>query len=608
MMTKEFLIFSLMGVPLIASALSFFLGNKKHRSAAVITLVSSVWVCLSAIYLAYAMQPGEVIRASFPWINYASFSFDIGVHFDALSSLMSVVVGVVGLAVAVFSMRYMREDGAKTRYFGALCLFVFSMFGIILMDNLLTVFLFWEMVGFTSYLLIGHYSTQTASDASRKAFLVNKIGDIGFIIAIVWALYAYGTTDLVTLNKTVIDFPHSWAFAISGLLLAGVIAKSAQWPLHIWLPDAMAGPTPVSALIHSATMVAAGIFLLCRFELMFVPVMPVIMVFGVITALMAAVWAFGQSDIKKVLAYSTLSQLGFMAVAFGLGSSQTAMFHLVTHASFKALLFLGAGAIIDACHHQQDALKMGGLWKRMPVTFVLFLVATLALIGFPYTAGFFSKDAILALSLEHSSAMLVIMMVASALTALYMGRLIGMVFLGSARSNEAATAKEGTPTYIIPMAVLGLGALLLGYMGVYPEFLASFFEGGHGIAHFHEGENLLLLWGILVALASAAVAMFYANRREEPLQKALAGFYTDIKEGFYFDRLWSEFGSKLVAPFTQFISFCDEVLISGFMTRGSAALVSLTGLVAKASYRNIITYGLYWILLGVLLLILILNR
>ncbi len=407
------------------------------------------------------------------WLRLGNFSLSIGFKFDDLAALMLSIVAVVGLCVHVFSLGYMHDDQAKARFFGGLSIFMFSMIGIVLADNLFMVFVFWELVGFSSYLLINHWhQRQQASDAAKKAFIVNRVGDFGFLLGIVMCYWLNGTVNLTELAQH-----HVYSSWVPLLLFCGAVGKSAQLPLQVWLPDAMEGPTPVSALIHAATMVAAGIYMLCRIEPLMTPhALTVIMWTGTATALYAALCAITQRDIKKVLAYSTLSQLGYMVAAFGLGLRSlalqpswstciartlepldvfwltmittgvgAAMFHLTTHAFFKALLFLGSGSVIYGCHHEQDIFKMGGLKSKMPLTFVTFTIGVLAIIGMPYVAaGFFSKDAILHLAMEKNTAVFGILAFTAVLTSFYMVRLWILVFLGNRRAARSALhAHEG---------------------------------------------------------------------------------------------------------------------------------------------------------------------
>ena len=371
----------------------------------------------------------------FPWIDFSpDLLMNFGVAVTDLSKTMLIVVTLVGLLVHVYSLGYMQEDRDIARYYAGLSLFMFSMLGIVLADNFVMMFIFWELVGVSSYLLIGHwYERPQAADAANKAFLVNRIGDFGFMAGILMLWSITGQIDFSQLAATINESVKEPAFqthfvpylTVAMLLIfCGPMGKSAQVPLHVWLPDAMEGPTPVSALIHAATMVAAGVYLLVRvsFLLAYVPIaQEVIAIVGITTAVLAALMATQQNDIKRILAYSTLSQLGYMVSAVGVAAGGAAMFHLFTHAFFKALLFLGAGAVIHALHHEQDIWKMGGLRTRMPVTFWTFLIATLALMGCPFLSGFYSKDAIIEAMAKTHPVIAILGLLVAFLTAFYMG-------------------------------------------------------------------------------------------------------------------------------------------------------------------------------------------
>lgn len=588
----------LLTTPLVAAVGGFFFS----KAARWLAVGSSIVVAALALYLACSVH--ELMAISAPWLTLGSLSINMGILYAPLSAMMALVVGLIGLAVVVFSIRYMREDPAQPRYFAGLSLFTFSMLGVCLMDNLIAFFAFWEMVGFGSYLLIGHYGTVEAGKAANKAFLVNRLADMLVLSGIGLLIIHCGSLDIQSLSLRFAHLAHPMQLLIAALIFAGVIAKSAQLPGHLWLPDAMAGPTPVSAFIHAATMVAAGVYLLCRVSFIFAPIQDFIAILGAMTALVAALWAFGQNDIKRVLAYSTISQLGFMVTGFGLGSAPAAFFHLTTHAFFKALLFLSAGAIIDACHHEQDATRMGGLWKKLPFTFVAFVVGSLALAGFPYTAGFFSKDTILAQAHEHSMAIFVALMFTSLLTALYMGRLIGLVFFGKAKSAKAEAVREGNLLYHAPLALLALGALVGGALMIYPSFGLQFF---YSLRDEHAGP-IFIVWGIFVTVAAGLIALIYGHEREEPLKKLFLGIYGSLRSGFYLDRLWNAMGDALVGVIGRGFAFVDEVLIGGVLTKGIGASFSMAGFFAKISYRRLLTYTLYWILFGVALLVFLANR
>ena len=409
-----------------AAVIALFLRRQGALASWISTATAGAIAAIAIILLLH----GEPFEDSVEWLRFGDFAVSLGIKFDDLAALMLFIVGIVGFLIHVFSLGYMHDDAARARFFGGLSIFMFSMIGIVLADNLFMIFIFWELVGFSSWLLINHYhEKQSAADASKKAFIVNRVGDFGFLLGIIWCYWANGTVNLTELGQH-----HVISAAIPLLLFCGAMGKSAQMPLQVWLPDAMEGPTPVSALIHAATMVAAGIFMLCRINVLMVPqALEVIMWVGAATALYAALCAIVQRDIKKVLAYSTLSQLGYMVAAFGLGSTSTyalidlpvttvatgvgaAMFHLTTHAFFKALLFLAAGSVIIGCHHGQDIFKMGGLRKKMPVTFFTFTIGVLAIIGMPLFAGFYSKDAILYLAMEKNTAVFAILAFTAVLT------------------------------------------------------------------------------------------------------------------------------------------------------------------------------------------------
>ncbi|MDB4488829.1 NADH-quinone oxidoreductase subunit L, partial [Akkermansiaceae bacterium] len=398
----------ILGLPLLTAAV-IHLGLKKNQSLS--ALVSTFSAAVTLALTLVIVSKGSDLTGSFNWASIAGFNIEIGYEFSQMARGMMLVVTGVGFLVHLFSLAYMKEDSALARYFCGLSLFMFSMTGIVLATNFIMMFMFWELVGLSSYLLIGHwYQKDSAADAAKKAFLTNRIGDFGFMIGILMLWGITGSFTFSELATGLAGHPDHSVFFLGIAILcifAGAMGKSAQAPLHVWLPDAMEGPTPVSALIHAATMVAAGVYMMARLFLALTPegtdlatLIPAftgttIAWIGAITSLLAALMATQQDDIKKILAYSTLSQLGYMVMAVGLLDPEAGMFHLFTHAWFKALLFLGSGAVIFACHHEQDIWKMGGLGKTMPITFGAFAIGTIALCGVPGTAGFFSKEHIL---------------------------------------------------------------------------------------------------------------------------------------------------------------------------------------------------------------------
>ena len=373
---------SLLFLPLLSAAFTLCFLRKHGNIAALLSVATAGGILAFSSYLIFAGEDLSVFAWSTTWFALSNFQLEFGFLVDSPAKTLLFVVSFVGLLIHIFSLGYMADDGAKARYFGGLSIFMFSMIGITLADNLIMIFVFWELVGFSSYLLIAHYfNTDEAAKASRKAFIVNRIGDFGFLLGIIFTYWTFGTVNLQELQVTANLDSSLTSTVLCLLLVCGFVGKSAQFPLHVWLPDAMAGPTPVSALIHAATMVAAGIFLLIRIDFLFTSeALKLIGLMGAVMGLYAGFCALTQRDIKKVLAYSTLSQLGYMAAAFGLGLPGIALFHLMTHAFFKALMFLGSGSVIHACHHEQDIFAYGGLAQKclLPLT-----LSSLACLQFP---------------------------------------------------------------------------------------------------------------------------------------------------------------------------------------------------------------------------------
>src|ERR1700726_395286 len=430
-------------LPLVsASAITLF----TRRLKALSSLISVAAVLGSFLFSCLIFGQKGLSAPELKWIDFGTvLTVPFGFVLDDLSRMMLVLVSGIGALIHIYSLGYMRDDEGKSRYFAALSLFMFAMLGIVLANNFVMLFIFWELVGFTSYVLIGHwFERDAAAEAAKKAFLTTRIGDFGFMLGIlmVWAATGSVVFDDIIPQLSKITSNPGYLTATALLIFCGAVGKSAQFPLHVWLPDAMEGPTPVSALIHAATMVAAGVYMLVRvaFIIQASPdALTVIAWIGTITAVMAALMATQQNDIKRILAYSTLSQLGYMIMAVGLASNEAAMFHLFTHAFFKALLFLAAGSVIVMLHHEQNIWKMGGLAKRLSVTFVTFSAGALALIGCPPFSGFFSKDAILALAYQHNLPIFFVALLTAFLTAFYVLRLLVVVFFGKPRSDAAQT-------------------------------------------------------------------------------------------------------------------------------------------------------------------------
>ena len=460
---------AILGLPLLSYALTFFFGKKLPRKGDFIgvTLMGAAELLAIRIFLTFWQigDPAHRVEAAFTWIDLGGFKVDAGILVDGMTSVMLMVVCTVSFLVHLYSTGYMHGDRRYERFFAFLGFFTFSMLGIVLSNNLFFLYVFWELVGLASYLLIGFFFHKaSAAAANKKAFLTNRVGDFGFWLGILTFFTITGTLNYFEL------FAHVHAGTIKGAVLAwagvglfmGCVGKSAQMPLHIWLPDAMEGPTPVSALIHAATMVAAGVYMVARLAPLFGPqAMLVILYVGAITAFVAATIALVKTDIKRVLAFSTLSQLGYMVMALGAGDSINAMFHLTTHAMFKALLFLGAGSVIHAVH-SQEMPDMGGLRKKTPITFVTFLIATLAISGVPGLSGFYSKDGILGSTLAFGMIKghyvpFILGITAAALTPFYMFRIVFLTFFGKPRDHHRYEhAHESGLNMTIPLMVLAV--------------------------------------------------------------------------------------------------------------------------------------------------------
>src|SRR5215469_2193221 len=543
-------------------------------SAIVIALITekfkklSSYISVAAVAISFvfslAVFFGPDGTGSFNWIDLGTFQVKVGYLINDLTKLMLLVVTGVGLLIHIYSIGYMSDDRGRARYFCGLSLFMFSMLGIVLANNFIMMFMSWELVGFSSYLLIGHWFDRPAPPAAaNKAFLANRLGDFGFMLGILLVWSASGTVTFEELSGrwSTLGLSPGFMTATALLIFCGAIGKSAQFPLHVWLPDAMEGPTPVSALIHAATMVAAGVFMLARTFFLFQPsptALGIVLWIGLLTSLLAALMATQQDDIKRVLAYSTLSQLGLMIAAVGLGVPQAGMFHLFTHASFKALLFLGAGSVIHSLHNEQNIWQMGGLQKKMPVTFWTFLIGTLALIACPPFSGFWSKDEILAFSDKNISAFLAIAAV-TFLTAFYMSRLFVVAFLGEPRSDRAAHAHESPRVMTIPLILLSISSAIAGF-----PFIASAFIK----VPEHEGSSIGAIAVSLLAFAAGAASGYslYKEKAKDSIDIPL------FEHKFYIDEIYGgliKWTQDLLATVSGFV---DRWVIDGTLVRGIGGL------------------------------------
>jgi len=560
-------------------------------------------------------------ESSINWLTIGGLNVDFGLKLDALSLMMLFVVTGVGGLIHIYSYSYMDEDAGKARFFAFLSLFTFSMLGIVLANNFLMMFIFWELVGVSSYLLIGFwFEKPSAGDAAKKAFITNRLGDFGFLagILMVWGLL--GSLNFSALQNSMISNPAALGASatIAGLLIfCGAAGKSAQFPLHVWLPDAMEGPTPVSALIHAATMVAAGVYMLCRTLFLYnADALYVIAYIGGFTALLAALMAVQQNDIKRIIAYSTLSQLGYMVMAVGLSGPTPAMFHLTTHAFFKALLFLSAGSVIIGMHHEQDIWHMGGLKKKMPVTFWTFFIGALALSGIPPFAGFYSKDSILAQCLEQKNYLLFAVAVfVAGLTAFYTFRLFFVVFFGKEKTDHAKHAHESPLIITAPLVILAIFATIGGFIGITNNYGSQFAADHETLSLTQQLLEPLktpvpMLIGIGVALAGIFLAFsLYKNAATDPLPKKLGGLATLMKNKFYFD----EFYDATFIRFHDFLAavadWLDRWILEGAIIGAIRGGTDLSGRALRlAQTGNLQTYAFLFVLGVALLLYFVLGK
>lgn len=609
-MTATALLLLALLTPLASAVLIAFFLRRFGAIASIVSVVAAAAICGFTFLAIKGQVGGEAITASWDWLTFGNFNISLGIFFDGTSATMLSMVAFVGFLIHVFSLGYMADDKSRARFFGGLSIFMFSMIGIILADNLIMIFIFWELVGFSSYMLIGHYlNTEEAAAASKKAFIVNRIGDLGFLVGIVYAYWHFGTTNLSEMQGIVAANSELISATIAALLACGFIGKSAQFPLHVWLPDAMAGPTPVSALIHAATMVAAGVYFLIRIAFLFPEsILCAIAVLGTCVAVYAGFCAYGQNDIKKILAYSTLSQLGYMSAAFGLGYPGIALFHLITHAFFKALLFLGAGSIIHGCHHEQDIFKMGGIFKKMPITSITFVIGVLALCGVYGFSGFYSKDAILIAAGLQGNVLFGLLTAGAFLTAGYMGRLVWIVFFGKPKSDAADHAKESGITMLLPLVVLAVLSAVGGYMSLWPEQLGQIIHQSKDALHHVEGYDAMHHKVLILGSAAAIVGLigsffFYGlGATEDRLEKKVGPVYGFLKARLWFDEIYGYYVAKVQQRFANLLSVLDLFLIKGVLVRGSAGVVGLLGMCSKSLHSGSIHGYVYWFLAGLILL------
>ncbi|HEX2055594.1 MAG TPA: NADH-quinone oxidoreductase subunit L [Nitrospiraceae bacterium] len=554
-------------LPLSAFLVLGLAGSQVKDRAHLVAVPAVLGSFILSVFAFFEVATAGPIQATwYTWLTSGNLDIRIGMSIDRLTAAMLLLVTIVSSLVHIYTIGYMDGEPGYARFFAYIALFTFSMLMLVMADNLLQLFVFWEAVGLCSYLLIGHwFERPSACAAATKAFIVNRVGDFGFILGLfmVWSYtgslsYAVVFDKAKELGSVTLNllgpFGGSWDVSVMTmiclLLFTGAVGKSAQFPLHVWLPDAMEGPTPISALIHAATMVTAGVFMVARLSPLYdlsSTALTVVAVTGGLTMVLGASIALTQYDIKRVVAYSTVSQLGYMVMACGLGAYASGMYHLLTHGAFKALLFLGCGSVIIALHHEQDMRHMGGLKEKLPVTYWTFVVGSLALAGFPLTAGFFSKDDLLVSAWSAGplgQVLSVAGLLTAGLTAFYSFRLVFVTFWGTSRVDlhHAGHVHEPSPTMTVPLMVLALLSIVTGYLGI-PGFLAPVFSSGAEGALHHEGAAALMIMAAASAVGLLGIgAAYYIYVANPSLPDQLARRWRSLYElsfhKWYVDELY----------------------------------------------------------------------
>jgi NADH-quinone oxidoreductase subunit L len=648
--------------PLVGALAAGLLGSVLGRAWShriTILLVAVSFFASVAIYR--DVMAGHVFNGTvYKWMSSGATSFEVGFLIDRLTVMMMLVVTFVSLMVHIYTIGYMEEDPGYQRFFSYISLFTFSMLMLVMANNFMQLFFGWEAVGLVSYLLIGFWYTRpTAIYANLKAFLVNRVGDFGFLLGIGLVLMVFGTLDYQSVFTNAHNYANDMApipgvsvgllTSICILLFIGAMGKSAQFPLHVWLPDSMEGPTPISALIHAATMVTAGIFMVARMSPLFElsdTALSFVMIIGAITALFMGFLGVVQNDIKRVVAYSTLSQLGYMTVALGASAYSVAVFHLMTHAFFKALLFLAAGSVIIAMHHDQDIRNMGGLRKYMPITWITSLVGSLALVGTPFFSGFYSKDSIIEAvgksTLAGSGFAYFAVVAGVFITALYTFRMYFLVFHGEERFGKAKHDHHGdhadeeistdhhhglapgqkpheTPWVVtFPLIMLAIPSVLIGFITIEPMIFGDYFADSIYISHSHPalsemreefhgafamGLHALISLPFWLALAGAGTAWFLYMKRPdipETIKRKFSAIYVLLDKKYYFDIFNDWFFAGGARGASRLLwKFGDVKLIDGFFVNGSARMVGLFSGVLRSFQTGYVYHYAFWMIIGV---------
>jgi len=629
--------------PLLGAIIAGFFGSMLGRTAThTITilgvLVSTVLALV--VFNHHVLEQGAVFNQNlYTWMQIGSLNVSVGFLVDNLTSVMLVVVSFVSLMVHIYTVGYMHDDDGYTKFFSYISLFTFSMFMLVMSNNFMQLFFGWEAVGLVSYLLIGFWHhKESAVEANLKAFIVNRVGDFGFLLGIGLVLAFSGSLDYMevfsSLDKVVGQslWGADLITVICLLLFVGAMGKSAQVPLHVWLPGSMEGPTPISALIHAATMVTAGIFMVSRMSPMFElsdVALTVVMVVGAITALFMGLLGIVQNDIKKVVAYSTLSQLGYMTVALGVSAYSVAIFHLMTHAFFKALLFLGAGSVIVAMHHQQDIRKMGGLRKKMPITYWTALIGTLALIGFPGFAGFYSKDMIIEAvhfsSLPYAEWVYYAVVAGVFITAFYSFRMFFLVFHGKSRVDHHTEEHlhESAPSITFPLIALAIPSAVIGYFTIDPMLFNGWLDNAITVdaakhvsmtelskmfdsaaAMIPHAVQTLPFWMMVGGIVAAWILSLYRTQWAEWIQKTFHRTNYALESLYGFDR-FNEIvfvnGIKKLGNLLWKVS--DSMLIDKMLVNGSARLVGFIGSVVRPIQTGYVYHYAFFMIFSLLIIL-----
>ena len=630
--------------PLIGAIIVGLAGHRLGRTLShSITILGVTVSTVLALYVFnhHVLQGAQVFNENiYTWMQIGGLNMSVGFLVDNLTAVMLLVVSFISLMVHIYTIGYMQEDEGYTKFFSYISLFTFAMFMLVISNNFMQLFFGWEAVGLVSYLLIGFWHhKESAVEASLKAFLVNRVGDFGFLLGIAVLLMFFGTLDYLEVftlanqvNGQIIFGDISVITVICLLLFVGAMGKSAQVPLHVWLPGSMEGPTPISALIHAATMVTAGIFMVSRMSPIFEfsdVALTFVMVVGAITAIFMGLLGIVQNDIKRVVAYSTLSQLGYMTVALGVSAYSVAIFHLMTHAFFKALLFLAAGSVIVALHHQQDIRKMGALRKKMPITYITALIGTLALIGFPGFAGFYSKDMIIEAvhfsNLPFADWVYYAVVFGVFITAFYSLRMFFIVFHGESRLDQHAEdhVHETALSITVPLIVLAIPSVIIGYLTIEPMLFTGWLDNSiyidasaHGSVaslkeHFHSAFGLMLhavvtvpFWMMVGGSLAAWVFTLYRTDWAKKIQERFHRTNYVLESLYGFDRLNDIVfanGSRKLGEFLWRIS--DMTIIDQFVVNGSARLMRFMGSVIRPVQTGYLYHYAFFMIIGLMLVL-----